>query len=69
MDIKIYHPEKQTNWLQNWGVSCRLSYVYYFQSNGWAEAAVKSLKQLLRGNTQSKGTIVTEKIASTLLQH
>ena len=56
-------------WLQNWGVKLRLSSAYYPQSNGRAEAAVKSLKRLLMGNTGPKGTINTDKIAKALLQH
>ena len=47
----------------------RLSSAYYPQSNGRAEAAVKSLKRLLMENTGPKGTINTDKIAKALLQH
>ena len=36
--------------LQNWDVSRRLSSAYYPQSNGRAEAAVKSAKRILLGN-------------------
>ena len=56
------------NWLQNWHASCRSPSVYYPQSNGHTEAAVKPLKQLRRGNTRSKRTINTDKIAKALLQ-
>ena len=46
-----------------------MSSACYPQSNGRAEAAVKSLKRLLRGNKGSKGTIDKDKIAKALLQH
>ena len=57
------------NWLQNWRASCRSTSVYYPQSNGHTEVAVKPLKQSRRGNTRSKRTINTDKIAKALLQH
>ena len=55
-------------WLESWGVKFRLSSAYYPKSNGRAEAAVKSLKRLLKGNTK-RGTIDNDKIAKALLQH
>ena len=47
-------------WFKKWGVSCRRSSAYYTQSNGRAEAAVKSVKRLLLGNTGRNGTINTD---------
>ena len=55
-------------WLESCGVKLRLSSAYYSKSNGRAEAAVKSLKRLLKGNTE-RGAINNDKIAKALLQH
>ena len=44
-------------------------HVYYPQSNGRAEAAVKSIKRLINGNTGNRGSINTDQIAQALLQH
>ena len=54
--------------LESWGVKLRLSSAYFPKSNGRAEAAVKSLKRLLKGNTE-RGAINNDKIAKALLQH
>ena len=56
-------------WLKKWGVTVRQSSAYYPQSNGRAEAGVKSLKRLLMGNTGSNGTINTDAVAQALLQY
>ena len=56
-------------WLKSWGTSIRTSAAYYAQSNRRAEAGVKSLKRLLRGNTGRKGSIKTDAVARALLQH
>ena len=58
-----------SNWLEDWGVSVRRSSAYYPQSNGRAEAAVKSLKRLLMGNTGRNGSINTDQVAKALLQY
>ena len=47
------------SWLKKWGVSIRLSSAYYPQSNGRAEVAVKSIKRLINGNIENKGSINT----------
>ena len=57
------------NWLKAWGVRVRLSSAYYPQSNGRAEAAVKSLNRLLQGNTGKRGSINTDDVAQALLQY
>ena len=57
------------DWLENWGVTIRPSSAYYPQSNGRAEAAVKTLKRLLQRNTGSRGSTDTDSIAKALLQH
>ena len=56
-------------WLKSWGTNIRTSAAYYPQSNGRAEAGVKSLKRLLRGNTGRNGSINTDSVARALLQY
>ena len=56
-------------WLKKWGVKVRQSSAYYPQSNGRAEAGVKSLKRLLMGHTGVNGTIHTDAVAQALLQY
>ena len=53
--------------LESWGV--RASYEYFPQSNGRAEAGVKSMKRLLAGNLGPKGSIDNDKVAQALLQY
>ena len=55
--------------LDDWSVRYRLSSAYYPQSNGRAEAAVKSMKRLKRGNTGHRGSLYTNDIAQGLLQY
>ena len=61
------HEMKQ--WLKKWGVEVRQSSAYYAQSNGRAEAGVKSLKRTLSGHTGAHGTINTDAVAQALLQY
>lgn len=56
-------------WLNKWGVKYRLSSAYYPQSNGRAEAAVKTLKRLMEGNTGKNGSITNDQLAYALMQH
>ena len=56
-------------WLKRWGTTIRKSSAYYPQSNGRAEAGVKSLKRLLVENTGVKGSIHTDGVAQALLQY
>ena len=55
--------------LKRWGVIRRLPSAYYPQSNGRAETAVKTIKRLIRGNTNRGGDIHTDAITMSLLQH
>ena len=55
--------------LRRWGVRHRLSSAYHPQSNGRAEAAVKSMTRLITANTDAHGGICTEAIAAALLQY
>ena len=45
------------------------SSAYYPQSNGRAEAAVKSAKRLLKMNTGPGGSLDTDKVTAALLQY
>ena len=60
---------EMVQWLTKWKVAIRQSSAYYPQSNGRAEAGVKSLKRLLKGNIGSRGAINTDSIAYALLQY
>ena len=43
--------------LESWGVRHSLSLAYHPQSNGRAEAAVKSAKRMMRDNTKQNGSL------------
>ena len=51
------------------GVEVRSSSAYFPQSNGRAEAGVKSMKRLLMGNLGPKGYIDNDRVAKALLQY
>ena len=53
---------------RRWGIRHRLSSVYFPQSNGCAELAVKSTKRLLEDNVGPNGELNTVKILCALLQ-
>ena len=55
--------------LDRWGVTVRQSSAGYPQSNGRAEAAVKSAKAILRGNTSASGSVDTDKALEALIQY
>ena len=55
---------------QSWNIRRRLSSVYYPQSNGWAEAAVKSAKRILEGNIDPiLGILDTDAAARVIMTH
>jgi hypothetical protein len=56
--------------LRAWDVSWRLSSAYFPQSNGRAEAAVKSAKRILLGNiSPTTGALDTENASRALMNH
>ena len=56
--------------LKKWNVRRRLSSAYYPQSNGRAEAAVKSIKRILTGNiNKSTGQVDTDRAACAIMGH
>ena len=62
------HDYKQ--FLKSWGVDIRLSSAYFPQSNGRAEAAVKSAKRILLGNINPvTGALDTDAAARALMTH
>ena len=52
-----------------WGIKQRQSSAYYPQSNGRAEAAVKSMKKAIRGNIGPNGSLNSDKVTAALLQY
>ena len=55
--------------LKQWGIKHRLSSVGYAQSNGRAEADVKTVKRIIRDNISSDGSLNNNKAAAAILQY
>ena len=56
--------------LESWGVYVhRLASAYYPQSNGRAEAAVRTAKRITKGNTGPKGSLDTDAVSKALMQY
>ena len=55
--------------LKKWGVRHRISSAYFAQSNGRAEAAVKSAKRFLRDNTGPQGSLDMDAYLMALMAH
>jgi len=65
-----FNSSKYDNFCKSWGIKKRLSSAHYSQSNGRAEAAVKSMKRILRGNLNSlTGEVDTHKAACAIMTH
>ena len=60
---------EMTEFFRRWCVEVRQSSAQYPQSNGRAEAAVRSAKTIMRDNTAPNGSLTMEKIASAMLQY
>ena len=61
--------DEMTSFFKRWGVNMRISSAYYPQSNGRAEAAVKTAKRLLRDNVGANGSLNTDRMSIALLQY
>ena len=57
------------DFLRRWGVVWRVSTAYYPQSNGRAEAAVKTAKRLIQANTGRCGDLNTDAVTQALLMY
>ena len=55
--------------LKRWSINWRLSSAHYAQSNGRAEAAVKSAKRILTHNITDSGNLDTEAATQAMLLH
>ena len=65
-----YNSFEYSQFLKTWKVEKRKSSAYYAQSNGRAEAAVKTAKRLLLGNTNHvTGEVETDAVSRALLAH
>ena len=64
-----FKAHKFTEFLDTWGIKHRLSSAEYPQSNGRAEAAVKSAKKIIRDNANSNGSLQNDKAAKAILQY
>ncbi len=57
------------SFLDSWGVHRRLSSAYYPQSNGRAEAAVRTAKRITKGNVGLRGSLNTDAVSKALMQY
>jgi len=64
-----FNSHEYTSFLKRWDVKTRMSSAYYPQSNGRAEAAVKTAKRILTTNGTESGSLDTDDVAKALLLH
>ena len=65
-----FNSSEYKTFLRTWDVQWRLSSAYYAQSNGRAEAAVKSAKRILLGNINKvTGALDTDAAARAIMTH
>jgi|GEM_PF-5207254 len=64
-----FNSDDYERFTDNWGVRRRLSSAYFPQSNGRAEAAVKTAKRFMTNNVDRFGTLNTDGIAQAMLLH
>ena len=57
------------DFLKKWGVNHRVSSAYFAQSNGRAEAAVKTVKRLLQDATSPCGSLDTDAFMVAMMAH
>ena len=60
--------QKARSFFDPWRVRLRMSSAHYPQSNERAEAAVKCVKPLIRGNNTSRGSLDTDGAARAIMQ-
>ncbi|XP_064089208.1 uncharacterized protein LOC135203410 [Macrobrachium nipponense] len=61
--------EETMSFSRKWGVIVRLSSAHYPQSNGRAEAAVKTAKRIIRSNIGKGGSLDCNKASLAILQY
>ena len=61
--------DEMTTFFRKWGASVRLASAQYPQSNGRAEAAVKTAKRIIRENTGVGGSLDSDKTSFAILQY
>ncbi|XP_066975342.1 uncharacterized protein [Macrobrachium rosenbergii] len=61
--------EETTSFFRKWGVTVCLSSAHYPQSNGRAEAAVKTAKRIIRSNIGKGGSLDCNKASLAILQY
>ena len=65
----LFEAQEYNTFLKNWGIWKCTSSAYYPQSNGCAELAVKTAKQILFNNTDNSGCLCQDQVAWALLTH
>ena len=61
--------DEMNTFLKKWGVRTRLASAYHPQSNGRAEAAVKSAKRIVRDNLAPDGSLDCDSVSAATLQY